>query len=143
MLVNDHLDMFLESPAYRQLVRSGRSSLLILAKTLVSSSSAGSESTVNSPTNQSIKELKHFMLSQHNFIFGSFLQKHGEINLMYFCQSALRFKDSQFPSDIDRVTEAASIFERYLSRNAVDHVTLSDDVRRKIVQNLFSAPQVD
>ena len=61
---------------------------------------------------QNLKELKHFILSEHDNIFGNYLQKFTEIVMMYFCQSCLRFKEANFPADIDRVNAAGAIYER-------------------------------
>ena len=164
IMVRSYLDDFLTCPSYRALVRSGRSSVAIIAQTLKSpevpdilseNSSATAELVLNSPhlhescerktasmnMAQNIKELKHFILSEHSHIFGSYLQRYDDISLMYFCQSCLRFKEAIFPADIDRINSAGAIFERYLSRNAEEQVSIPEDVRKRLMHDLFSAPQ--
>lgn len=127
ILVRDHLDSFLASAGYAKIVQTGRSSIAVLAKSLnsqqqISGKKTGFAMKRRGSTATSVgktpsahigtKELKHFILSEHNHIFGSYLQTHGQVTLMYFCQSSLRFKEANFPADIDRVNEAGSIFDR-------------------------------
>ena len=92
--------------------------MLVMSNFLVVQSHAVPQTTVSSqgsPKNnfpQNLKELKHFILSEHDNIFGNYLLKFNETVMMYFCQSCLRFKEAYFPTDIDRVNAAGSIYER-------------------------------
>ena len=134
--MRDHLNDFLASPGYKKLVRAGRGSVAQLANSLKDASQSprsnsgggssnltsgvmrnfrGSKSNSVLPSENKtlkLKELKHFILSEHNYIFGTYLEKFKKTNKMHFCQSTLRFKEANFPSDIERVKEAGLIFER-------------------------------
>jgi len=118
ILVRDHLDNFLASATYNKLVRSGRSSLLLMADVLVVKGHNSPQTSIyaapslKGSLSQNLKELKHFILSEHDNIFGNYLHKFSEIVMMYFCQSCLRFKEANFPADMDRVNAAGAIYER-------------------------------
>ena len=92
--------------------------MLVMSNFLVVQSHAEPHITVSSQASpkisflQNLKELKHFILSEHDNIFGNHLQKFNETVMMYFCQSCLRFKEAYFPTDIDRINAAGSVYER-------------------------------
>jgi hypothetical protein len=119
----------------------------------------------NEIKSNNLKEFRHFILSEHNYHLGTYLQKYQQNNKLHFCQSTLRFKEANFPADIERINEAGSIFERsyvlyhtskiysnlqiiflyvfsYLSRKTEEQVVLPETIRKKIMQGLFNAPQV-
>ena len=66
----------------------------------------------------------------------------GRLSHVLFCQSSFRFKEAIFQNDMDRISSGLAIFERYLSRNAVDLISLPESIRKSIVKDLFSCPQV-
>jgi len=57
---------------------------------------------------------------------------------MLLFQSMCRYKDTNFTSDMDRIAECTSIFERYLSKNTADQVDLPLKITTDIVKNMFN-----
>ena len=139
-LIREHLDRFLNTPEYRQLVRSGRHSILILANSLkdpvvcperfciqgvdkdqqiASRRSSNQSQEVDS---ENIRELKSFLHSSFDTIFGRYLESHDKLALMHFYQSVYRHQETQFPNEMERNASCTAIFERYVSRNSDDQV---------------------
>ena len=121
LLVRSYIDSFLESSSYHQLVRSGRVSMAVIADSLKpnpkftplkDSKSNKIDRNSNEIKSNNLKEFRHFILSEHNYHLGTYLQKYQQNNKLHFCQSTLRFKEANFPADIERINEAGSIFER-------------------------------
>jgi hypothetical protein len=94
--------------------------------------------------------------SQYDVIFGQYLEfVANERAYMHFYQSCYRYKETIFFTEMDRIAECTSIFERYLSANAVARVwnfslTFSSLLQvnlphvcyRDLVKNLFKPDQV-
>ena len=121
LLIRSYIDSFLESSSYHQLVRSGRVSMAVIADSLKpnpkftplkDSKSNKIDRNSNEIKSNNLKEFRHFILSEHNYHLGTYLQKYQQNNKLHFCQSTLRFKEANFPADIERINEAGSIFER-------------------------------
>jgi hypothetical protein len=81
--------------------------------------------------------------SQYDVIFGQYLEfVANEKAYMHFYQSCYRYKETIFLTEMDRIAECTSIFERYLSANAVARVNLPHICYRNLVKNLFKPDQV-
>lgn len=190
-LVREHLDRFLSTTEYRQLVRSGRRSVVALTNNLkkpvllteeeelrrklslhagvqgVCDSSLVDEESkdesvsdvgqsasqrkirgsviaataldISNPSKH-LNELKTFILSSYNGIFGAFLESHDKLPLMYFYQSTARFASTTFFHSMERISESSNIFDRYISRSSDEQVGLPEPLRSDIVRMLFKSP---
>jgi len=189
-LIREHLDRFLSTTEYRQLVRSGRRSVAALSESLVkrpfkeqaaiqqelaalygsavvgaevvqthmgeqsgSSGSGDGNNNINSSSrsrsrtsilisnSHGLVELKMFIQSSYNGIFGAYLESHDKLPLMHFFQCATHFANTAFRNDMERVGECTCIFDRYISRNSEEQVGMPDAIRQEIVRFLFRSPK--
>jgi len=90
--------------------------------------------------NGPFNEIRSFMMSSYNGIFGSYLETHDKLPLMNFFQSASRFSSATFRHDMERIADCTSIFDRYISRNSDEQIGLPDGLRLEIVRQLFRSP---
>lgn len=102
--------------------------------------SACDEGAFDESDNGSYKEIRSFMMSSYNGIFGSYLETHDKLPLMNFFQSASRFSSATFRHDMERITDCTSIFDRYISRNSDEQIGMPDGLRLEIVRQLFRSP---
>jgi hypothetical protein len=79
--------------------------------------------------------------SGYDELLGRYLESKGLLPLMYFYQSATRFQEARFNHDVERLSECTMLFERYVSRNAEDKITLPEPIRRDIVRQLLRGRQ--
>ena len=69
------------------------------------------------------ESVNYFLRSQYDVIFGQYLEfVANEKVYMHFYQSCYRYKENIFITEMDRIAECTSIFERYLSANAISRV---------------------
>lgn len=136
-----HLTDFLESQEYRELDRSGSYSVGVMAGSL-SDWTLDSERYSTEHTNPHRIEILSFLRSEYDVVFGRYLEEHnGDISYMHFIQSVLRYKDAKFSHDVDVIVECSNIFERYISRNAIERVLLPSEISNNITKLMFQADQ--
>lgn len=154
-LLREHLTSFLSSPLYRQAIRSNRNSVCVMVSSLqdpiLESSKDGEvlsslkNSTINDYNSESSdkvddtqrKELKVFIRSGYEEVFAEFLESKGKLSYLQFCQSVLRYQESLYTNDMDRAIDSSDIFDRYISRNAENIITLPDPLKVAVVKNIF------
>ena len=147
-MMREHLSSFLASAEYRQVLRAGRNSVMLIANTLddpivmdghieARKKSILGESITEKVDADSLKEMKMYLRSGHDELFGDYLETRCKLSYMQFSQSALRFQESSYSNDMERAIDCSNIFDRYISRNAEDAVALPEDIKLKIVRNHF------
>mmetsp|Transcript_23536 Transcript_23536/g.39976 ORF Transcript_23536/g.39976 Transcript_23536/m.39976 type:complete len:965 (-) Transcript_23536:251-3145(-) len=89
---------------------------------------------------RAMAEIAHLLGSNVGYVFGEYLSaEHQELPLMHFCQSAIRYQETArfLPDSLCEITECTNIFERFLSRNAVERMKLPEAITRDIPRLMF------
>jgi len=151
-LIRMYLNTFLVSAEYRQVVRAGRNSVLVMASNLhdpiaVDEKIERKKSLMMTNDNDNVdadalKEMKSYLLSGHDELFTHFLETRSKLSYMQFSQSVLRFQESSYSNEMDRAIDCSNIFDRYISRNAEDYVAVPEDIKLKITKNQFRGSQL-
>jgi Regulator of G protein signaling domain len=79
--------------------------------------------------------------SGYDGILGKYLEAQNTLEVMHFYQSTYRFQEAHFENDMERIAECNAIFDRYISRNADEPLSLPDNLRQSIVRHIIRCPQ--
>ena len=73
-------------------------------------------------------------------VLGLFLRQRGDLPLLAFIIAVQAYESSYGTAqDIERIARGSHLFDRFLSRNASELVTLPDMMREAIVRDVFTA----
>jgi len=154
-LIREHLGSFLSSSLYRQVIRSSRNSVCTIVNNLQDPIIEVKDGEVLDSRKNSViydensekiddsqrKELKAFIRSDYEEVFAEFLESRGKLSYLQFCQSVLRYQETLYTNDMDRAIDSSNIFDRYISRNAENIITLPDSIKVSIIKNIFRGSQ--